>query len=334
MSDRVIRFGVIGTNNITEWFLQGAVNVKEFTLTAVYSRSEEKGKAFAEKYNVKNIFTDLEEMAKSDVIDAVYIASPNALHAEQSILFLNHKKHVLCEKAFASNAKEVQQMIETAKNNNVILMEAMKTEETPTFKAVKENLYRIGKVRRYFGSYCQYSSRYDKYKEGIVLNAFKPELSNGALMDIGVYCIHPMVNLFGKPKELKANAIMLASGVDGEGSILFKYEDMDGIAMYSKITNSSLSSEIQGEDGNIIIERINKFEKAKIIFRDGREEDLSQAHIEDDMCYEIEKFIALIKEDDTESSYNSLQISQWVMEIMDEVRKQIGLVFPADNKEN
>lgn len=334
MSDRVIRFGVIGTNNITEWFLQGAANVKEFVLTAVYSRSEEKGKAFAKKYNVKNIFTDLEEMAKSDVIDAVYIASPNALHAEQTILFLNHKKHVLCEKAFASNVKEVQKMIETAKKNNVILMEAMKTEETPTFKAVKENLHRIGKVRRYFGCYCQYSSRYDKYKEGVILNAFKPELSNGALMDIGVYCIHPMVNLFGKPKELKANAIMLASGVDGEGSILFKYEDMDGIAIYSKITNSNLSSEIQGEDGNIIIEKINKFEKAKIIFRDGREEDLSQDHIEDDMCYEIEKFIALIKEDDTESSYNSLQISQWVMEIMDEVRKQIGLVFPADNKEN
>lgn len=334
MSDRVIRFGVIGTNNITEWFLQGAANVKEFVLTAVYSRSEEKGKAFAKKYNVKNIFTDLEEIAKSDVIDAVYIASPNALHAEQTILFLNHKKHVLCEKAFASNVKEVQKMIETAKKNNVILMEAMKTEETPTFKAVKENLHRIGKVRRYFGCYCQYSSRYDKYKEGVILNAFKPELSNGALMDIGVYCIHPMVNLFGKPKELKANAIMLASGVDGEGSILFKYEDMDGIAIYSKITNSNLSSEIQGEDGNIIIEKINKFEKAKIIFRDGREEDLSQDHIEDDMCYEIEKFIALIKEDDTESSYNSLQISQWVMEIMDEVRKQIGLVFPADNKEN
>ncbi|WP_055669843.1 Gfo/Idh/MocA family protein [Desnuesiella massiliensis] len=334
MNDRVIRFGVIGTNNITQWFLQGAANVKEFVLTAVYSRSEEKGKAFAEKYNVKNIFTDLEEMAKSDVIDAVYIASPNALHAEQTILFLNHKKHVLCEKAFASNVKEVQKMIETAKKNNVILMEAMKTEETPTFKAVKENLHRIGKVRRYFGCYCQYSSRYDKYKEGVILNAFKPELSNGALMDIGVYCIHPMVNLFGKPKEIKANAIMLASGVDGEGSILFKYEDMDGIAIYSKITNSNLSSEIQGEDGNIIIEKINKFEKAKIIFRDGREEDLSQAHIEEDMCYEIEKFIALIKEDDTDSSYNSLQISQWVMEIMDEVRKQIGLVFPADNKEN
>lgn len=334
MSDRVIRFGVVGTNNITDWFLQGAANVKDFVLTAVYSRSEEKGKAFAEKYNASYVFTNLEEMAKSDVIDAIYIASPNALHGEQTILFLNHKKHVLCEKAFASNVKEVQQMIETAKKNNVILMEAMKTTEVPTFKAVKENLHRIGKVRRYFGSYCQYSSRYDKYKEGIILNAFKPELSNGALMDIGVYCIHPMVNLFGKPKELKANAIMLASGVDGEGSILFKYEDMDGIAIYSKITNSNLSSEIQGEDGNIIIERINKFEKAKIIFRDGREEDLSQAHIEEDMCYEIEKFITLIKKDDMESSFNSLQISQWVMEIMDEVRKQIGLVFPADNTEN
>ncbi|MGH4125174.1 MAG: Gfo/Idh/MocA family protein [Clostridium sp.] len=330
MNKKVIRFGVIGTNNITDWFLNGASQVKDFILTAVYSRSEEKGKAFAEKHNVENVFTDLFEMAKSDLIDAVYIASPNAIHAEQAIVFLNHKKHVLCEKAFASNASQVISMINAAKNNQVILMEAMKTTELPNFKIIKENLHRIGKVRKYFGSYCQYSSRYDKYREGIVLNAFNQNLSNGGLMDIGVYCIHPMINLFGKPKEIKATALILESGVDGEGSIIFKYDEMDAIAMYSKITNSKLYSEIQGEDGNIIIENINKFEKVKIVFRDGKEEDLTQFHNEHDMCYEIDTFITMIKNGDIEGSSNLLQTSKWVMETMDEVRKQIGLVFPAD----
>lgn len=330
MSDEIIRFGVIGTNNITDWFLNGASHVKNFALTAVYSRSEDKAKEFAQKHNAEHIFTSLEGMAKSDVIDAVYIASPNALHAEQTILFLNNKKHVLCEKAFASNAREVKNMIEAAKYNQVILMEAMKTEQLPNFKAVKDNLHRIGKIRKYFASYCQYSSRYDKYKEGIVLNAFKPELSNGSLMDIGVYCIHPMVNLFGRPKDLKANAVMLESGVDGEGSIIFKYDDMESAVIFSKISNSKLPSEIQGEDGNIIIEHINNFQEVKIIFRDGREEELSKQHIKDDMCYEIEKFIDLIKKKDMEESNKILQISQYVMESMDEARRQIGLVFPAD----
>ncbi|MDP4145334.1 MAG: Gfo/Idh/MocA family oxidoreductase [Bacillota bacterium] len=332
MSNKLIRFGVIGTNNITDWFLNGANHVKDFRLTAVYSRTEERAKEFAQKHKAQYTFTNLREMAESDLIDAVYIASPNALHAQQALLFLNNKKHVLCEKAFASNAAEVAKMIEAAKRNNVILMEAMKTTQFPNFKAVKENLHRIGKIRKCFVSNCQYSSRYDKYKEGIVLNAFKPELSNGALMDIGVYCIHPMINLFGKPKAVKANAIMLESGVDGEGSLILRYDDMEAVAIYSKITDSILPSEIQGEDGNILIERINNYEKVKIVFKDSREQDISREQDKDNMCYEIEKFINLIKGSDLEERDHLLQISQWAMEIMDETRKQIGLVFPADIK--
>lgn len=330
MEKRAIRFGVIGTNNITDLFLKGAANVKDFVLNAVYSRTEEKAKAFAEKYGVKHTFTNLSEMAKSDLIDAVYIASPNAFHGEYAILFLKHKKHVLCEKAFASNSRETVEMIETARKNNVVLMEAIKTIYLPNFKVVKDNLHRIGKVRRYFANFSQYSSRYDKYKEGIVLNAFKPELSNGALMDIGVYCIHPMINLFGKPKEIKANAVMLESGVDGEGSILFKYDDMDSVVFYSKINNSYLPSEIQGEDGSIIIEGINNFQRVKIIFRNGEEEDLTEFHIKDDMYYEAQEFINLIHRGNIDSTINYLGASQSVMEIMDQVRRQIGLIFPAD----
>ena len=106
-----IRVGVVGTNNITDRFLSGAKDVEGFKLAAVYSRSESKAREYANKYGVKDIFTNLEEMAKSDLIDAVYIATPNSLHAEQSILFLENKKHVLCEKAFGSNLKEVEAMI-------------------------------------------------------------------------------------------------------------------------------------------------------------------------------------------------------------------------------
>lgn len=328
----MVRFGVIGTNNITTWFLEGAALVKDFELTAVYSRTEEKANEFANRYGVENTFTNLEEMAKSDLIDAVYIASPNSLHAEQAVLFMKHGKHVLGEKAFASNSKEVSKMIETAKENDVVLMEAMKTTLLPNFKMVVENIHKIGKVRRYFASFCQYSSRYDKYKEGIVLNAFKPELSNGALMDIGVYTIAPMVALFGMPKEVKASCYMLESGVDGQGSIVFKYDEIEGSVIYSKISNSYLPSEIQGEEGSIIIEKINTMESVKIIYRDGSVEDISKIHEKDNMCYEIEEFINLIKNNEKQSKINSLDFSKNLMDIMDDVRKQIGLEFPADRK--
>lgn len=326
----MVNIGVIGTNFITDRLIEGAKLVSDAKISAVYSRTEEKGKEFAKKHNIENVFTNLEEMAKSDVIDAVYIASPNSLHARQAILFLNNKKHVLGEKAFASNTKEVDEMIKVAKENNVVLMEAMKSTLLPNFKVVKDNLYKIGKVRKYFASYCQYSSRYDKYKAGEVLNAFKKELSNGALMDIGVYCIAPMVNLFGKPKTINANGIMLKTAVDGEGSILFGYDDMEAAVIYSKISNSYLPSEIQGEEGSIIIDRINTFDKIKIIYRDGREEDLSLEHEEANMCYEVQEFVDLIKSGEKESKINSLQVSRDVIEVIEEARKQIGVVYPAD----
>lgn len=325
-----IRFGVIGTNNITDWFLSGAKEVKDFELTAVYSRTEKKARSFADKYGVENIFTSLEEMTKSNLIDAVYIASPNSLHASQSILFLENKKHVLCEKAFASNASEAEKMIKASKENGVVLMEAMKTTALPNFKVIEENIHKIGKVRKYFASFCQYSSRYDKYKAGEVLNAFKPEFSNGSLMDIGVYCIAPMVKLFGKPNTVKANAVMLESGVDGEGTIIFGYDDMNATIMYSKISNSYLPSEIQGEEGSIIIEKINTFNKITLVLRNGEKIDLSKPQKEDDMCYELEEFINTIKSGNLESSVNTLENSKIVMEIMDKGRMDIGLVYSAD----
>src|SRR5690606_5384475 len=139
-----------------------------------------------------------------------------------------HGKHILCEKPIASNTSELMEMIKAAKENNVLLMEALKSGFLPSYSSIRENLHKIGPVRRYFASYCQYSSRYDAYKEGNVLNAFKPEFSNGSLMDIGVYCIYPMVQLFGKPDSIKASGFMLNSGVDGEGAILAHYKDMEG----------------------------------------------------------------------------------------------------------
>ena len=325
-----INVGVIGTNFITDWVINGARQDSRFNLVAVYSRTQETADSFADKHQIPHTFTSLQAMAASPLIDAVYVASPNFLHAEQSILMLNHGKHVLCEKPLASNVKEVKAMIATAQANNVVLMEAMKTTLTPNFIAVRANLSKIGTVRRYFSSYCQYSSRYDKYREGTILNAFNPELSNGAMMDIGVYTIYPLVVLFGRPHEIKATGIKLSSGVDGQGGICLTYPEMEATVIYSKIANSSLPTEIQGEEGNITLNRINIIESVKLTHRKGGEEELTQPATHDEYYHEVHEFLNLIETGFTESMINSHQNSLITMEIMQEVRRQLDVVYPAD----
>ncbi|WP_424767931.1 Gfo/Idh/MocA family protein [Paenibacillus sp. sgz302251] len=327
----MIRFGVIGTNWITEAFIDAAREVEGFALKAVYSRKEETASAFASKHGIAHIFTDVEEMAASGEIDAVYIASPNSFHKDHAIACMNKGIHVLCEKPMASNVNEMRQMIAAAQANGVLLMEALKSTLLPSFKAIEQNVQKLGTVRRYFASYCQYSSRYDAYKSGTVLNAFNPAFSNGALMDLGVYCIYPLVALFGKPDVIKATGVILESGVDGEGSIVLQYKSMDAVIMYSKITHSLIPSEIQGENGSMVIDKISEAGKVEIQYRNGTIEDISQPMGSKLMYYEAKEFIELIQAGKTESSVNTFQNSIATMEIMDEARRQIGLVYPADS---
>ena len=237
---RKVRFGIIGTNFITDWILEAAREELRFEATAVCSRSRETGQAFALKHGIPHLFTSPEEMAASSLIDAVYIAVPNSLHAALSILFMQQGKHVLCEKPLASNAKEAREMIRVARQNGVTLMEAMKSTLTPNFRQLRRHLAEAGCLRRYFASYCQYSSCYDKLKAGIVLNAFNPELSNGAMMDLGVYTVYPLVVLFGRPKRISATGLKLSTGVDGQGAVNFEYENLNATVLYSKIADSFL----------------------------------------------------------------------------------------------
>jgi scyllo-inositol 2-dehydrogenase (NADP+) len=328
----MIRFGIIGTNFITVQLLESVKDLEGFALAAVYSRTEEKAREFAGKYGIGRVFTNLEEMANSDCIDAVYIASPNSLHASQAIIFMKKGKHVLCEKPMASNTKEVAEMQEVARQNNVVLMEAMKSTLTPAFRSIQEHLHKIGKVRRYFANYCQYSSRYDAYKQGTILNAFKPEFSNGSLMDLGVYGIYPLVVLFGKPESIKATGVMLESGVDGEGSLLMQYKGMDAVVLHSKINNSYLASEIQGEEGSILIDKISTPENIEIRYKNGTIENIGGKPDRPHMFYEVEEFITLIKNGDSESKINSFEHSMVTAQITEEARKQIGLIYPADHR--
>lgn len=327
-----IRFGVIGTNFVSDWMLDGAVRDPRFELVAVCSRRIDTAQSFAARHCAKLCFTSVDELVACPEVDAVYVASPNACHAEQTIALVRAGKHVLCEKPLASNAAEVSAMTAEAQRAGVVLMEAMRSTLTPNFSVIRENIHRVGTVRRVVASYCQYSSRYDALKEGRVANAFRPELSNGAVMDIGVYCIYPIIALFGLPDNVISSALMLPTGADGQGSAILHYDGFDAVVLYSKIADSHLPSEIQGEDGTITIDRIESPRKIIFIPRDKALApiDLSVDVAESDYYYEMREFLNLICEDRRESAVNSHANSLRTIRVIDEIRRQCGVHFPAD----
>ena len=139
-----LKIGIIGTNFISDDFCDAAAQVDGIELYAVYSRSADTGNHFAERHNIPTVFTDYEQFLDSP-IDAVYVASPNFAHCSQSIKAMEKKKHVLCEKVMASNEQEALSMIECAKKNHVVLLEAMRPDFDPAFDMIKNALWKNSK---------------------------------------------------------------------------------------------------------------------------------------------------------------------------------------------
>ncbi|KAA8599244.1 MULTISPECIES: Gfo/Idh/MocA family protein [Vibrio] len=325
----MIKFAVIGTNWITQKFVQAAHETQSMKLAAVYSRNIESASQFAQEFNVNTTYDSLDALASDSTIEAVYIASPNSLHCTQSILMMKHGKHVICEKPVASNIDEATQMFEVAEQNGVVLFEAYKSQFLPNFKQVQLGLEKIGKVHKAHINYCQYSSRYQKYLNGDNPNTFNPAFSNGSLVDIGFYCVAATVALFGKPESAHASAKLLDSGVDAHGCAVFQYPEFDVTLAHSKVSDSYAPSEIQGECGAIIIDHIAECTDVKIRYRDGRIENLTQTQSENSMSYEAQAFANCIGGDKTtqaEAEKRALTVAK----LITEMRQQVGVVYPAD----
>ncbi|WMJ88191.1 Gfo/Idh/MocA family protein [Anaerocolumna sp. MB42-C2] len=324
----MIRFATIGTSKITRQFLQAAKLADHFKLIGAYSRELNKAVSFGQEFGAELFFDNLDVLAECSMIDAIYIASPNSQHYDQAVTMLRSGKHVICEKSLGSNVKEVESMLRIAEANNVKLLEAMRPVFDPGQQLIKQNLSKLGTIRRATLDFCQYSSRYDAFKRGENTNIFDPQLSAGALMDIGVYCIHSLIDLFGQPDSVEAVSVVLNNKIDGAGSILANYEGMISELIYSKITNSQVPSQIQGENGAMLIPHISNPRKITIKYNDNTEEEIIAENCDNNMIYELNTFLKAIEKNEKLNYYN--EISLKAIKIMDQVRNQTGIVFPSD----
>ncbi|ELB2004292.1 TPA: Gfo/Idh/MocA family protein [Vibrio parahaemolyticus] len=324
----MFKLAVIGTNWISQQFVEAAIQTKQFCLKAVYSRDIEKARLFGTPYDADTYYDSLETLGQDADIDAVYIASPNSLHAPQAIQMLKAGKHVICEKPMASNYALAQQMLACAEENNVVLFEAFMSPYTPNFQVLKESLPSIAPLRHATISYCQYSSRYQKYLNGENPNTFNPAFSNGSIMDIGYYCVGSAIELFGEPNSVQASAHVLPSGVDGCGSVTLAYDGFNVNLLHSKVSDSLIPSEFQGEQGSVLVDMIATGRGVERILRGEEKEALTLPQTENHMFYEAEAFAKQLKLGviDEQMKQRSLTVAK----VLTEVRKQTGVVFPAD----
>ena len=319
-----MNLAVIGRNFVVDEMLEATRLFPEINLSAIYSRNYDTGKAYADKWGFDRVYTDLDEMASDENIDAVYIASPNCCHEEQAVKMLTAGKHVLCEKPMHKSYEGAVNLINTAGEKGVVFMEAMMSAHVPGTYKIMELLPRIGKVRRVNLSFCQYSSRYDKFKAGIVENAFDPTLWNGSFMDLGVYPVSLMLQLFGEPVDLMSKALFLPGSIDGQGTMICNYPEMTAILQWSKITQGYLQSDIQGECGSILIDRVSKPTVLTLVLRDGTKEEYDTLGGKPVMYYELKDFLAQTRGEDM-PCFNILSLME--AKLMERAREQMGINF-------
>ena len=261
----MIKYATIGRGVIAETFIEGAKLTGRFSLDAVYSRNEDTGREFAHRFGAKKVYTTIEDLCADPEIEAVYIASPNSCHFEQSKALLLSGKHVICEKPITTNAKAYALLKDIADSEGLIYMEAIIPIYTEFRKAIKDALGEIGNIAMAKIDYCQRSSRYDAFMAGEDMNIFDMSLHAGTLMDLGVYCVYAAVDLLGMPNSITATATYLRNGCDGAGAALFSYDDFTAVLSYSKTGQSTVGCEIIGDAGSVVIDKIGLYAEAKLI---------------------------------------------------------------------
>lgn len=325
-----MKLATIGTSWITESFISAVKKSENITLSAVYSRSEEKAIAFKNKHGAEFYYTDLYKMAASDVFDCVYIASPNKFHYEQSKLFLLNNKNVICEKPATTTKEQMEELFNIAEKNGLIYCEAIMTIHTDGFKRIKEYLYKLGNIRSAHFDFCQLSSKYQSYVEGKNPNIFNPDMHTGCLMDIGVYNIYLAAALFGKPSYIQSDCVKLPNNCDASGSAILNYKDINIVLNYSKVGQTYSYSEIIGDTGTLLFSSVSQLTGLSFRHKESYvaliDEEVSRDII---MSGEISFFTNMcISKDYLSKDYLfSKSTALTVREICDTIRKQNNFEF-------
>lgn len=362
----MIRIATIGTSMITSSLLEVLKPNPRAVFVGACSRDAQRAEAFTQAHGGDRGFSSVEDLAASSDVDAVYIGSPNAIHYSQALACVRAGKHVLVEKPVCANQRQASELFDEATKHNVVALEAMRPLHDPALRQIRDALPRLGTIRRTTLRFGKYSSRYTDVLAGRRTNIFDCAMASGALMDIGVYCVEPLVALFGKPQTVQCTAALLdddtrgitGGAIDGAGVICASYPGHIATLHYSKITSDLAENQIEGELGTLTFSGVSMPSNARIDLRETKAADsvgysststtastLELPSCPNTMAYELDDFIDAVLATQAGAhaadapagwlgSVGDLQaISLESLEIMDAARRQAGVVFPSDKQD-
>jgi predicted dehydrogenase len=325
-----IRWGILGCGKIANKFAADLAFVEDAHLVAVASRDGQRAISFADVYGAPFAFDSYEALVQSAHVDVIYIATPHGMHHEHALLCLRHKKAVLCEKALALNSSQVAAMIREAKANHVFLMEAFWTKFLPQYQKVS-SLIQSGEIGDIRMVQADFGFRAD---DPTPQRFYDPLLGGGALLDIGIYPVWLAVTLLGRPSEIKALMQPYPTGVDRQIAINFKFEN-GALALLSASFEAETPVEavIVGTKGAITMR--NRFHNttSSLELAMGKEPgqpvrlDKSEGN---GYQYEARHVGDCLRKQLTESPVMQHADSLLLMETLDRVRQQCGIVYPVD----
>lgn len=327
----MLSLGIIGTNWITKQFVDAGAISETFTVTHIYSRTEEKAKDFAQPINKDTaISTDLKEFFGSNDFDVVYIASPNSLHFEQVKMAIKNNKHVIVEKPTFSTTKEFQEIEELLENSNVYLFEAARHIHEDSFNKVAEYINEHKeKLSGASLTYMKYSSRYDNVLAGEEPNVFSPKFSGGALYDLGVYTVYDSIVWFGKPQSVSYQPEIISTGIDGSGVATLKYPNFDVNILVGKTKDSYIPSEIYFGKDTLWLDNAGTIRdvQLKSKLNSKKIETISN---ENPMVDESLKFAEIINTKNDAEFKKLFSYAKDVNEVIYKLRKDADIKFAAD----
>ena len=318
-----MNLGIVGAGMIVKDFLSFTHELPEIKLEAIVARNIENLKNLQSMYNIKEIFTDLDECLSSPSIDTIYVAVPNNLHYSVAKKALEAGKNVICEKPFTLDYNETVELFQLAESKNLILIEAITNQYLPNYLEIKENLSQIGNIRLVECNFSQLSSRYEAFKKGIIAPVFDKNQGGGVLGDLNIYNIHFVVGLFGAPKNSEYYPNIVRE-VDTSGILILEYDEFKVVCIAAKDTYNNSYANIQGDKGLIkVIGTLN--EVPNYIIKNNEVEMKVNKNIHKHRMYsEFKKFIDVIDNKDFDFMEKQKEHSLAVMEVIDKSRKQIN----------